>query len=147
MSLENLLKTGQIKGQAPNKQQVAKLLAAAARNLRDAHVKANSPETRFDVAYKAMMQSALTAMQACGYQPDAKRPGHHATVIQSLPLTLGIDKERILVLDKLRMKRNASDYTGDDLDEVSVKACITEAQKLLAGVKVWLKMTHPDLVD
>jgi len=34
-------------------------------------------------------------------------------LIQSLPLTLGLQNEVWVVLDALRRKRNASDYTGD----------------------------------
>ncbi len=147
MSLENLLKIGQIKAHAPDKQHIAKLLAAAARNLHDAGIKENSTETRFDAAYKTIMQSAMVALQARGYRPDTNRPGHHATAIQSLPLTLGISNDRTIVLDKLRAKRNLSDYTGADLDEVSAKTCMAEAKALLAEVKGWLRRNHPELVE
>jgi hypothetical protein len=34
------------------------------------------------------MQCALVAMLAAGYRPAANQPGHHQTLIQSLPLTL-----------------------------------------------------------
>jgi len=53
------------------------------------------------------------------------------TTIQSLALTLDIDSKRILVLDTLRRKRNLVDYTGEDIDEESVMACIAEAEDLL----------------
>ena len=61
MSLQNLLKIGQLKEHPADGQEIERLLAAAERNLRDAHVKDISPETRFDAAYKAIMQSALAA--------------------------------------------------------------------------------------
>lgn len=60
MSLENLLKIGQLKPHAPDAAEIERLLIAARRNLRDAGVTSISPETRFDAAYKAM-QSALAA--------------------------------------------------------------------------------------
>lgn len=147
MSLESLHKIGRLKTHPPDKQSIAKLLAAAARNLHDAGIPENSAETRFDVAYKTILQSALVALQACGYRPDTNRPGHHVTVIQSLPLTIGLVPDRIIVLDKLRSKRNLSDYTGADLDETSVEACIREANRLLSEVKGWLRTHHPELVD
>lgn len=115
MSLQNLLKIGQIKEHPTDSEEIERLLSAADRNLRDAHVKDISPETRFDAAYKAIMQSALAALLMHGYRPDTNRPGHHMTVLQSTPLTLGLSAKRVVVLDALRRQRNISDYTGDDV--------------------------------
>lgn len=145
MSLENLLKIGQIKQYVPDKQQIAKLLAAADRSLQDAQRSENSAETRFDLAYKAIMQSALVALQAHGYRPDTNRPGHHATLIQSLPLTIGLAGDRIAVLDKLRKKRNLSDYFGADVDDAATAACVKLARQLLEEVHAWLAREYADL--
>ena len=117
LSLKNLLKIGQLKEHPPDPQEIRRLLAAAARNLADARVTEISPETRFDAAYKAVMQAALAALMAHGYRPDTKRPGHHATVVQGLPLTIGLTAARATVLDALRRQRNVSDYTGEDIDD------------------------------
>lgn len=59
MTLANLLKIGRLKTHAPTGAEIQRLLAAAARNLADARVAAVSDETRFDAAYKAIMQMAL----------------------------------------------------------------------------------------
>ena len=59
LSLENLLKIGQLKEHPADAEEIQRLLAAAARNLADARVTAISPETRFDAAYKVVMQVAL----------------------------------------------------------------------------------------
>ena len=59
MSLANLLKFGQLKEHPSNAEEIERLLVAAQRNLRDARVTSISAETRFDAAYKAIMQSAL----------------------------------------------------------------------------------------
>lgn len=91
MSLENLLKIGQLKSHPPDAREIGQLLVAARRNIRDARVTSISAETRFDVAYKAIMQSAMAALMMHGYRPDTNRPGHHMTAVQSLPLTIGID--------------------------------------------------------
>jgi hypothetical protein len=145
--LDNLLKIGQVKRHPPNREEIQSLLGAAERNLADAGVRGISAETRFDVAYKAIMKCALAAMMAAGYRPDTNRPGHHMTVIQSLPLTLGVNAARITVLDALRRKRNLSDYTGADIDDVSADACVREAQTLIGDVRKWLVEAHPGLVD
>ena len=124
MTLENLLKIGQLKSHVTDAGEIVRLLEAAKRNLADAHVTSISPETRFDCAYKAIMQSALAALMANGFRPDTKRPGHHMTVLQSLPITIQLPGERMAVLDALRRKRNLSDYTGEDVDDVSAANCV-----------------------
>ena len=146
MSLENLLKIGQLKPHAPDAPEIERLLIAARRNLRDAGVTSISPETRFDAAYKAIMQSALAALMMHGYRPDTHRPGHHMTVIQSLPLTIGLESKRLIVLDTLRRQRNVADYTGDDVDATTAEHCITEAGRLIEDVAAWRASKRPDLV-
>lgn len=145
VSLQNLLKIGQLKEHPADAAEVQRLLTAAERNLADAHVTAISSETRFDAAYKAVMQAALAALMAHGYRPDTNRPGHHVTVVQGLTLTIGLAPARVTVLDTLRRQRNLSDYTGDDLDASSVEHCIAEAERLLQDVVSWLEANRPQL--
>jgi uncharacterized protein (UPF0332 family) len=146
VSLENLLKIGQLKTHPPDAREIEQLLAAARRNLRDARVTSISAETRFDAAYKAVMQSALAALMMHGYRPDTNRPGHHMTVVQSLSLTLGAERRRVVVLDTLRRQRNVADYTGDDIDSSTAEHCIAEAQRLHDDVIAWRKVNRPDLM-
>ena len=146
MSLENLLKIGQLKEHPIDAEEIERLLVAAQRNIRDASVTSISSETRFDAAYKAIMQSALAAILMHGYRPDTNKPGHHMTVVQSLPLTIGLSAKRVTVLDALRRKRNIADYTGDDIDDSSVQHCAEEARRLLKDVIDWRKDHRPKLV-
>jgi hypothetical protein len=44
----------------------------------------------------------------------------------------------MLVLDTFRVKRNAIDYTGYEVDEASVAACIEAADNLLQYLTTWL---------
>ena len=74
MTLQNLLKIGQLKTHPADAVEIQRLLAAAERNLHDSGVMTISAELRFDAAYKAMMQSALAAMMANGYRPDTRKP-------------------------------------------------------------------------
>lgn len=145
MTLDNLLRTGQLKRHDTDAVEVTRLIASARRNVADAHATAISPENRFDAAYKAIMQAGLVALLASGYRPDTHRPGHHATTLQSLAKSMGLSGDRIQVLDTLRRKRNLSDYTGTDIDEGSVNACIAEAEKLLDELVAWLARVRPDL--
>ena len=143
--MENLLKIGQLKEHPPNAEEIRRLLSAAARNLADAGVTEVSSETRFDAAYKAIMQAALATLMARGYRPDKGRPGHHQTVVQSLALTMGLAASRVAVLDTLRRKRNLSDYTGEEIDDASADQCRNEAERLLGDVEAWLRANHPNL--
>jgi len=135
VSLANLLRIGQLKEHPADVGEIARLLSAAERCIADARVRSVSPETRFDAAYRSITQAGLAALMAHGYRPDTNRPGHHVTIIQTLALTLGIDKRRVAVLDALRRKRNLADYTGEDIDEASVVACIDAATRLLHEAK------------
>lgn len=146
MSLENLLKIGLLKSHPPDAREIEQLLAAARRNLADARVTSISAETRFDAAYKAIMQSALAALMIHGYRPDTNKPGHHMTAIQSLALTAEIDKKRVIVLDALRRQRNVADYSGDDIDTSTAEHCIAEARRLIDDVVAWRASNRPDLI-
>ncbi|HEY4069591.1 MAG TPA: DNA-binding protein [Burkholderiaceae bacterium] len=146
MTLQNLLKIGRLKEHQPTPAELQRLLAAAERNLADARVVQVSDETRFDAAYRAVMQCALAAMMANGYRPSTSEPGHHQTLIQSLPLTLGLANDVWVVLDALRRKRNASDYTGDVVQPGMVGEATAQADSLLKALRAWLKVQHPDLL-
>ena len=84
------------------------------------------------------MQMALAALMANGLRLDSNRPGHHLTVPQSLPKTVGLETGRMVVFDTLRRKQNLAGYTGDDVDESSVAQCIEEAEGLLRDVELTL---------
>jgi hypothetical protein len=146
MTLQNLLQTGQLKEHEATREEVRTLLDAVRRNLTDAHVTAVSLETRFDAAYKAIMQLSLVALLANGFRPGAGT-GHHMTIIKSLPELIGLASKRVIVLDALRLKRNVADYMGGYVDQSATETCITEAQALLKDVQTWLADHRPDLAD
>lgn len=93
------------------------------------------------------MQAALVAMMAAGYRPSTSAPGHHQTVIQALPLTLGLDADAWVPLDALRRKRNQADYTGAPASEAEVDEAIDRAEGLLALLEDRLRRLRPDLLD
>lgn len=130
----------------PTAAEVQRLLAAAERNIADSRVTAVSDENRFDAAYKAIMQCALAAMLASGFRPSTSEPGHHQTLIQSLPLTLGVPNETWVVLDALRRKRNMSDYSGEVVLPEMAADATAQATALLKALRAWLKAQHPDLL-
>jgi hypothetical protein len=66
-------------------------------------------------------------------------------MIQSLVHSIGLDRDQMLLLDTFRVKRNAIDYTGDDVDEASVDECVQPADNLLRHVAQWLTNNKPEL--
>lgn len=145
MTLENLLKVQRLQALKPDRLDIQRLLEAAQRNLNDSRVEAVSDENRFDAAYKCIMQSAMAALRAEGYRPSTNQPGHHQTVIQALPLTVGLDNKTMVLLDSLRKQRNVSDYSGDPVSPEAVESCIRHAESLRSIVQAWLAAKHPDL--
>lgn len=144
MSLENLNKIGKVKAHECSADEGRKLLAAARRNLKETQIQELSSETRFDLAYKAIMQSSLLALMCNGYRPSTSEPGHHATVIRTLPTTIGLANDRMVILDKLRRTRNVSDYSGDGVSEEEAASCVRSARALLASLEEWLKIHKQD---
>jgi hypothetical protein len=147
MSLDNLVKIHQLQRHATNPQEVQRLLEAAARNIADSRNETVSDSTRFDVAYKAIMQCALVALLANGYRPSTTTPGHHQTMIQSLGLTLGLGNKDWVVLDSLRKKRNLNDYSGTPIEPGAVRTCVAQAEALLTTTRQWLQQHRPDLLS
>jgi hypothetical protein len=145
MSLRNLLGIS-LDSLTPDKAQIAKLLAAAQRNIADAQIAGLSSENQFDTAYKAVMQLAMLALNANGYRTLTSKPGHHQTAIQTLSLTISLAPEKVRLLDAMRKLRNLSDYSGDLVPDAAVSECLASAKGLMANVVDWLAENKPELV-
>lgn len=99
MTLDNLI--GRSLERIPlDAARVLRLLEAASASIHDASLPALSNEGRFDLAYKAIVQLANAALQAKGFRTLTSRPGHHQTMLQTLPITVGIDSHTLIVKDK-----------------------------------------------
>ena len=146
MTLANLLAIQRLLAFSATPQGVQRLLAAATRNLADAHIAQLSPENRFDAAYKCILQCAMLGLWARGYRTSTSQPGHHQTALQALPLTMGLPHDTIIVLDALRKQRNLNDYEGDPVTDAEVRECITQAQALLAHTRQFLQTQFADLM-
>jgi hypothetical protein len=83
MSLQNLLKIGQLETHQTDAAQIGRLLDAASRCLDDARQESITLETRLEAGYRAIMQLSMLVLWANGYRPTTA-PGHHRTMIQSL---------------------------------------------------------------
>ncbi len=146
MTLENLLAIHRLQAFEATPGGVQRLLASAERNLADAWLTALSADNRFDAAYKTIMQCAMVALWAKGFRTATSQPGHHQTALQTLPKTLGLAADTVIVLDALRKQRNLNDYEGDPVTDAAVAECLTQAEALIAHTRQWLARHRPDLL-
>jgi hypothetical protein len=146
MTLRNLLATGQLGEHETDATQVMQVLASVLTALEDARNEAISLESRFDIAYRAIMQCSMVALWVNGYRPSSRSPGHHRTMIQTLTVSIGLPREHMLLLDAFRVKRNAIDYTGAAVDGVSVESCVEAAERLFRRLIEWIQKHRADLV-
>ncbi|WP_250658695.1 HEPN domain-containing protein [Alkalimarinus coralli] len=144
MTLDNLIGKS-LEEIAPDAGAINRLLEAAQRNIADARIDGLSNENKFDMAYKAIMQLANLSLQASGFRTLTSKPGHHQTMIQSLPKTVGIDIDQMIVLDSLRKQRNVADYSGDLVTDSTMDECLAQAESLYDTVSNWLETSHPEL--
>ena len=144
MTLENLIGKS-LEEITPDASAIKRLLEAAQRNISDATITGLSNENKFDMAYKAIMQLSNAALQATGYRTLTSKPGHHQTMIQSLPKTVGINIDQMIILDSLRKQRNVADYSGDLVTNTTMEECLNQAEALLKEVTSWLNSEHPEL--
>jgi hypothetical protein len=139
VTLENLLRIGKLKAHAADEREILRLLDSARLALKDAAVADLSGDSRLNLAYRAMMQAALAAVLANGYRPSTSEPGHHQLLLQTLPKTIGLASERVLVLEAFRKARNQNDYRGVPVSDATARECAEEARRLLADVKAWIE--------
>jgi hypothetical protein len=146
MTLKNLADIGRLKPHSATAKELERLLESAAGSLADAKRKDLQAISRLDLAYKSVMQSALAALMANGYRPSTSEPGHRQTTIQTLPKTIGVQPERVRLLDGFRRARNLSDYEGNPPENRLVEECLDAAERLLADVRAWIRKNRPDLI-
>lgn len=145
MTLKNLLGIS-LESIEPDAASIARLLEAAQASLNDARLSDLSCEGRFDMAYKAIMQSSNAALQANGFRTLTSKPGHHQTMIQTLPRSIGLDSATVVLLDQLCKQRNVIDYSGDLVSQGLVNEAVKQADALLELVRHWITQNRPDLL-
>jgi hypothetical protein len=114
LAFEKLCGPGKpLRQEPPDAQEIAGLIGAAYRRLKDAEVPSLSIESRFDLAYNASHALCLAALRHHGY-----RSANRYVVFQLLPHTLGLGPEVWRVLAKAHEIRNLAEYEGDmEIDE------------------------------
>lgn len=137
IELENLTKTGQLKAEAPDAQEIAGMVRAAENKLRDVGITGLSVDGQFSLAYGAAHALSLAALRHHGYRSESRY-----LVFQCLQHTVGLSRSKWRVLDKCHNTRNLAEYEGHlDVDLLLLRELIEITHELLERVK-----SLPDLV-
>jgi hypothetical protein len=146
MTLQDWQRSNWLVAHQATPQEIAGLLSVADRELADAQVKGLSVDARFTHAYGAALQCSLAALAAAGYR-IAKGVSHHHYALHSLAHTLSCEPGLIAKLDKLRKKRNISDYEqAGAISDQETAEMIKIAKSLRVEAKTWLQECHPELL-
>jgi hypothetical protein len=138
-------KAGWLTPHKPTRDEIRALLAVADRDLKDSDVRGLSADTQLGLAYNAALQIATAALAASGFR--ASRDSKHYRTIESLALTVGLDRTVIRKFDAFRKKRNVADYemagmsSEDDAGEMK-----DLARQLRREADAWLKRRHSGLL-
>ena len=136
--LESLIGRG-LQREASDPAEIQRLLRKIGTKLADAKNAQISHDSRFDLAYEALLQIGLTALRANGLRPDS-RGGHHVLALQTLDTTIGFPRERLRLLDRFRRQRAAGLYDGSfQPSEAEVQALLDVASELEAHLAKWLE--------
>lgn len=106
-NLENLLRSGGLKFEPPDRKECEGLLRSAADRLDDAQTGSLSFASRFDLAYNAAHALALTSLRLCGYRSDKRY-----LVFQCLAHTADIGKVQVRLFALCHERRNLAEYEG-----------------------------------
>lgn len=130
-NLDNLVKTGQLKAEPRDAQEIAGLLQSARARLVDARNGTLALESRFDLAYNASHALALAALRRHGYRADSRY-----LVFQTLPHTLGLPPATWRVLAHCHNLRNRGEYEGLlDLSEALIAEQLVAVGELQAALE------------
>lgn len=146
MTLDNLVGKG-LREESTAPEEIQRLLHKASTRLKDATSEAISMESRFDLAYEAILQLAICALRAHGYRPDS-RGGHHVMALQSLTKTIEYPGQRIRLLDEFRRQRAIGLYDGSfDPTRAEISALLQTAEDLKNHLNEWLRKNKPELIQ
>jgi hypothetical protein len=146
MSLALYLRNRWIRRHTPSRDEIARLLAIANRDIEQSQIPGLGSEWRFDIAYNAALQLATAALAASGYQ--AERQNKHMRTIECLEFVANPDQSTVSFLDRCRRKRHAAVY--DQVGAISdheADEMLAAAIRLRGEIASWLQDEHPELLD
>lgn len=145
MSLADWQSKGWLHPHTPSAEEIRDLLSLADRDLVDCHSAGLSADWQFNIAYNALLQSAVAALAAEGYRPAGG--AHHYRALQSLALTIGLEKPRVRQVDAFRKKRNLAGYERvGAISQREVSEMVELARLIRRDTEAWIRQFHPSLL-
>ncbi len=130
-NLENLVRSGGLNKEPPDRKECEGLLRSAIDRLKDAHSPALSFASRFDLAYNAAHALALTALRLQGYRSDKRY-----LVFQCLAHAIDASKAQVRLFALCHERRNLAEYEGYmDVDAALLTDLLAATDNLLAQVQ------------
>lgn len=130
-NLENLLRSGGLKAEPPDRKECEGLMRSATDRLKDAHTASLSFASRFDLAYNAAHAIALAALRLRGYRSDKRY-----LVFQCLVHTVDANKLQVRLFALCHERRNLAEYEGYmDEDEALLAQLVGSTAQLLVRVQ------------
>ena len=130
-NLDNLVKTGGLRKESPDQNQIDALVKSAKTRLVDLKVEGLSDESRFNSAYSAAHSLGLAALRWHGYRSD-----NRYLVFQCLQHTVGLENAKWRALDKCHKQRNLAEYEGLlDITPELLEELISLSKELLVLVE------------
>lgn len=138
-NLDNLVRTGNLKTEPPDRKECEGLQRSAIDRLQDAQNSTLSFASRFDLAYNAAHALALTALRLQGYRSDRRY-----LVFQCLAHTLAVSKAQVRLFALCHDRRNLAEYEGYmDVDEPLLAELVAATDALLPEVQKAMAMVWP----
>lgn len=125
--LDNLVRIGELKKEAPRADELNGLLRSGRSRLTDAQRTDLSFDSRFGLAYGAAHALALYALRRAGY-----RSQNRYLVFQLLPETSGLQAGHWRVLADAHRRRNVAEYEGYLEADEQFLADLLRAAQILA---------------
>jgi hypothetical protein len=144
MTLDNLVGKG-LQRESADAAEIDRFLSKIDTKLRDARAASVSLDSRFDIAYEAILQVGLVALRAHNLRPDS-RGGHHVLALQTLETSIGLSKEKVRTIDRFRRWRAQGLYDGSfEPSEAEVSELMALAESMRQTLIAWLRQHRPSL--
>jgi uncharacterized protein (UPF0332 family) len=133
LSLEQLLSSGSIEDVGADPETALARLEESERHVESAEaIAASDPNGAYQMAYDAARKAVTAHMASAGFRVRADKGGHALTARYA---SEAISKELGNQLDRMRRRRNRSEYGTAHFENREIDAAIDTARALLAAAR------------
>jgi hypothetical protein len=126
--------------------EVAGLWTVVERNLDEARGPLKYADTRFWLAYQAVLAAATSVIRAHGARVRRERQ-HERTFAALRQLAIAGVSDRARYYDDCRRKRNIAEYdVAGGVSDTEAAELLREAERLAGAVREWLARERPELM-